>query len=89
MGNEAQGMMDRAELEVHLAFDPEAGVWYVAETDIPGLSLEAATPFELLRRIVECAPELLELNAGQAEPSLHRPTIAVRPVFDTPFELRS
>lgn len=55
---------NRTELQVHLAYDREAAVWYIAKSDVPGLSLEADTPQELLRRIAEAVPELIELNAG-------------------------
>src|SRR5690242_17189014 len=96
-------MSERTELRVHLAYDDEAKVWYVAKSDIPGLSLEAATPSELLTRIVEAAPELIELNSGmlakvvEAElvenPKMGRPRHqgrtpwTVRPVFDAPLQL--
>jgi hypothetical protein len=95
-------MAERTELRVHLDYDDEARVWYVAKSDIPGLSLEAATPSELLSRIVEAAPELIELNtgmiarvvdAGPVGESNGRPRHparrpwSVRPVFDAPLEL--
>ena len=51
-------------LHVHLAYDDEASVWYVAKSDIPGLSLEADSPTALVERIMQAAPELLELNEG-------------------------
>lgn len=51
-------------LQVHIAHDSEAGVWYVAKSDIPGLSLEAPTATKLVDRIVIAAPELVELNKG-------------------------
>lgn len=57
-------MAERSELLVHIAYDDEADVWYISKSDIPGLSLEAATPPELLKRVVECVPELLALNHG-------------------------
>ena len=95
-------MSERTELRVHLDYDDEAGVWYVAKSDIPGLSLEAATSSELLSRIVEAAPELIELNAGmlarvveaefagdkESRPRhpARRPW-AVLPIFDAPLEL--
>ena len=50
------------ELYVHLAYDDEAEVWYVARSDIPGLRLEANDPQSLIQRLMECAPELIELN---------------------------
>lgn len=95
-------MAERTELRVHLDCDDEAGVWYVAKSDIPGLSLEAATPSDLLSRIVEAAPELIELNtgliarvveAGPVAESNCRPRHPARrpwsvlPIFDAPLEL--
>ena len=47
-------------------WDAEASVWYVAETDVPGLATEAATLEEMERKLMLMIPELLELNeAGQ------------------------
>lgn len=58
-------MPKKIELLVHLAFDDEAKVWFVAQSDIPGLSLEADTPHELMARIEGCAHEMVELNIGE------------------------
>ena len=43
-------------------WDDEAQVWYVAETDVPGLATEAATLEEMERKLMQMIPELLELN---------------------------
>lgn len=45
-----------------ILWDEEAGVWYVAETDFPGLAAEAATQQALVRKIRELVPELFEAN---------------------------
>lgn len=92
MGNELPLTAATDALEVHLAFDDEAKVWYIAQSDIPGLHLEAKTPLDLLHRIIESAPELIELNASQdvaarAESLEAGRPIIVRPVFDAPLEL--
>ena len=42
--------------------DEEAGVWYVSDTDFPGLVAEAASERELQGKIRELVPELYELN---------------------------
>ena len=42
--------------------DDEAGVWYVSDTDFPGLVAEAASEGDLLERIRELVPELYEFN---------------------------
>lgn len=84
------------ELAVHVAFDEEAGVWYVAHSDVPGLNLENERVSDLLRRIEDTVPDLVELNCQeivaahlaanppQAEPS-QRPRFVTRPIFDSPL----
>jgi predicted RNase H-like HicB family nuclease len=43
-------------------WDDEAHVWYVAETDVPGLVTEAPTLEEMERKLLVMIPEMLELN---------------------------
>ena len=43
-------------------WDAEAGVWYVAESDVPGLATEAATVEEMDQKLLVLIPELLALN---------------------------
>ena len=43
-------------------WDGEAGVWYVAESDLPGLVAEAETPTALMAKLRVLVPELVELN---------------------------
>lgn len=77
------------ELKIHLAFDDEASVWYVAQSDIPGLRLEADDPADLVRRIEECAPEMLALNRSEILRA-HRNRLeekSVKLVFDSPVRL--
>ena len=77
-------MHEHIELKVHLAFDDEAEIWYVAKSDIPGLRLEASDPLELVRRISETAGELVELNEGEVlRKQAGRPTVRFTPVFDS------
>lgn len=47
---------------VEIPWDNEAGVWYVADTDFPGLVAEAPSERDLLMRIRALVPELYELN---------------------------
>ena len=78
------------ELNVHLAYDDEADVWYVAASDIPGLRLEADNPQHLIDRIEKCAAELIALNfdeVAEKRVSRKKPAVAVRPVFDSPLQL--
>ena len=45
-----------------LSWDEEAEVWYVSDTDFPGLVAEAATQKELVNKIHQLVPELFETN---------------------------
>ena len=45
-----------------VSWDEEAGVWYVSETNFPGLVAEAGTQQELIRKIHRLVPELYEAN---------------------------
>ena len=45
-----------------MSWDEEAGVWYVSDTDFPGLVAEAGTQSELVRKIRQLVPELFEAN---------------------------
>jgi hypothetical protein len=83
---------DPIELEVHLAQDAETRLWYVAESDVPGLRLEAETVHELMRKVEEAAPELVDLNRTEiaarhgnalAGPEAQRPAVTIRPLIDT------
>jgi hypothetical protein len=56
-------------------WDDEARMWYVAETDVPGLATEAATLEEMEQKLLRMIPELVELNDS------HQPRRQV------PFEL--
>lgn len=78
------------ELRVHLAFDAEARRWYIADSDVPGLALEADDPVALLRRIEQAAPEMIELNAEEVARRFGLQPggrVQLTPVFDSPIEL--
>ncbi|MEA3063424.1 MAG: hypothetical protein QOJ94_3205 [Sphingomonadales bacterium] len=84
------------ELKVHLAQDEETHLWYVAQSDVPGLRLEAKTVHELMRKVEEAAPELVDLNRSEiaarhgealAGPEAERPPVTIRPLIDTAFAI--
>jgi hypothetical protein len=52
-------------LKVHLAQDDGTRLWYVAQSDVPGLRLEADSVHELIRKVEEAAPELVDLNRAE------------------------
>ncbi len=49
-------------LVIKAAFDREASVWYVSESDIPGLATEAESFDALREKLLIMVPELLEAN---------------------------
>lgn len=52
---------------VRVAWDDEAKVWYVEESDIPGLAAESATLEELRRKVPIIIQDLLEDEADRPE----------------------
>ena len=54
--------MRKAKFKVVAMWDSEAEVWYVSETDVPGLNAEGETLDELLAELRILVPELLLLN---------------------------
>lgn len=63
------------------SWDGEAQVWYVRATSVPGLSLEAKSPAELLKKIEVAVPELLALNA-KSRANHRKQAIPLRYVFE-------
>lgn len=45
-------------------WDDEAEVWFVADTNVPGLATEASTIEELERKLLTMIPELLGINSA-------------------------
>ena len=86
-------MDDVVDLQVHIARDSETGRWFISESDIPGLWLEATSPGELLQKIAAAAPEMIELNAGEIRMARggpatpHQLRATVRPVFHSSLDL--
>jgi uncharacterized protein DUF1902 len=46
-------------------WDDEASVWYVSESDVPGLTAEAPTQESMENILVARIPELLRLNVPE------------------------
>ncbi len=65
-------------LRVNIGFDPEHKLYFVHESDIPGLTVEAASVDEVIEIVTDAAPDLL----GKQEPDakidfrLERPLVA-------------
>jgi predicted RNase H-like HicB family nuclease len=65
---------------VEAEWDSEAGVWFVAHSDVPGLATEAATIDQLIEKLKIMVPEMLELNGviKSGAPSRLPALVAVR-----------
>lgn len=50
---------------IRAEYDPEAEVWWTADSDIPGLAADAASLDELAHKVGTMLPDLLEVNADQ------------------------
>jgi hypothetical protein len=55
-------MHHERKLLVTAHWDDEAKVWVATSEDIPGLVTEAFSLDRLIRRVLDIAPELIELN---------------------------
>ena len=51
---------------VYCEWDPEAKVWYVSDSNVPGLVAEAPNPEAMTALLERRVPELLELNCPEA-----------------------
>jgi len=57
----------RFDLKVVMTWDPDARIWWAESDDLPGLATEAPTIPELIQRVMEIAPELIEDNLLDGE----------------------
>jgi hypothetical protein len=48
---------------IEVDFDQDAGVWYVLDSNLPGLMTEAATLDEMVARLKMIVPDLLDVIA--------------------------
>ena len=62
LGEEPEGKVEQEAYFATASWDEDAGVWYVSETDFPGLVAEAGTQQELIRKIHRLVPELYAAN---------------------------
>jgi hypothetical protein len=71
-------MMKKVEFHVCCMWDDEASLWYVHESNVPGLSAEAPTVEAMEALLDERIPELLRLN----RPELFKTEAALEVPFD-------
>jgi hypothetical protein len=55
-------MSEQPGLQVIVSHDRENGVWFVTDSDIPGLNAEADSFDALVAVVTDLAPELIEAN---------------------------
>jgi predicted RNase H-like HicB family nuclease len=60
-------MVEERGLQVIVSHDSDNGVWFVTESDVPGLNAEAESFDALVAIVTELAPELIESNL-EAQP---------------------
>ncbi len=56
--------------DVYVAWDSEASVWYVSESNVPGLATEAETLDIMLAKLEVMVPEMLEENGFHVTPGV-------------------
>lgn len=62
VGKHKQGEAMRRTITVKASFDPEANVWFVEESDVPGLSAEADTLESLAAKLPAMVADLFDEN---------------------------
>ena len=73
---------------VKASWDAKAGVWYVADSNVPGLATEAETVEGLADKLRVMVPELLEENAAGARvPAGEAPAVHLSARRDEVIEL--
>jgi hypothetical protein len=61
-----RGSRMRKAYTVQCAWDADSRVWYVSDTNVPGLATESATVEAMTRKLRSLIPELLSRNVGGA-----------------------
>jgi hypothetical protein len=54
-------------LVVNIGFDPENKLYFVHDSDVPGLTVEAASVDEVIEIVRDVAPDLIGETAARAE----------------------
>jgi len=57
----------RKSYSVKCNWDADARVWFVSETNVPGLATESATVEAMTKKLRTLIPELLAMNVGESE----------------------
>lgn len=73
---------------VKAARDPEAQVWYVESSDLPGLNLEADTLDALVDKLPGAVLDLLEAGAFDDQPELASGDVPIELIAHASTRLR-
>jgi len=57
----------RKSYSVKCDWDADARVWFVSQTNVPGLATESATVEAMTKKLRTLIPELLAMNVGESE----------------------
>ncbi len=57
----------RKSYSVKCDWDGDARVWFVSETNVPGLATETATVEAMTKKLRTLIPELLAMNVGESD----------------------
>lgn len=71
--------------KILIQWDDEAKVFVATSEDIPGLVTESATPEELVKKLQNIVPELLELNAHLIKEEI-KEVYLIFEEFESPIE---
>jgi Domain of unknown function (DUF1902) len=63
---------------VFVSHDADNAVWFVVESDIPGLNVEAASLDALVEAVRDLSPELISANLAGRERDLREIAISIR-----------
>ncbi len=61
-----------------ISWDDEAGVWYVSDTDFPGLVAEAETQQQLVQKVRDLVPDLYDANRHLVRQDRAREEVAIQ-----------
>jgi predicted RNase H-like HicB family nuclease len=80
--------MKRQSILVQAIWDSEAEVFVATSDDVPGLITEAATPAELLAKLKEMIPELLNLNGYRGDDAGEFPEVPLTVIYEQLSKVR-
>lgn len=71
-------MDSQLSFRVFVSHDADNAVWFVVESDIPGLNVEAPSLDALVDAITDLAPELISANVADRDRAVREIPISIR-----------